>query len=880
MNRRGLRLRLRALFARRRVERDLAEELEFHIERETQKYIDAGVPAGEARVRARARFGPTALAADRCRDVHGTTFVDGCVRDVRYAVRTIYRAPLVALTIIGTIAVGLGLVASAFTIFNALVFRADAVQEPDRLYSVVRPQADGERPRFTRPQFEALRRDTDVFVDAFARLSDITSRIDGRITEGQLVTGNFFAILGVGPYLGRTLTPADDGQGGQRVVVLSHSGWTRLYAADPAIVGRTTLINGHRFEIVGVTPERFRGLGLPLADYWAPLSRVGDVRPWLAGRENMVAIDVVGRLKPDVSPRAASAALTAWGRGGGMAGVSERSEIRLESRGTAVTLSPGVVAAFSPLFLAFGLILAIGCANVANLLLARAVARQREIGIRLSLGASRARIVRQLFTESLLLALTAAAGGLMLSRVLIDATLAAVMRTMPPELAEMVRLEAPATDWRVALFLILAAVVATALFGLVPAVQATRVDLVRSARGELARDVRPGRARNALVVMQVTAAALLLVCAAVFLRSAQRAAAIDSGLRTADTMVIDIVNEPLRTPMVAEVSADPLVAGVAATWPEPLSRPRSVLVSASASAIQSTAAYRLVSPEYFSLLDIPVIRGRPFTAAEASSKAPVVMVSEALARELSSSGDVLGQVIRVDRDQASEPGQDALSLSAPALTVVGVVRDVPGFQLAGFPPTGLYAPATSSMPETSLVVRVLGDPEAARRSLLDRLTRIDPNMGMVVTLRTIDRLQTYPLQIVFWLTMLVGALALVLTLSGVFGVLSYLVEQRMKEIGVRLALGATPQRVVSLVLRQSLRLVSAGLFIGGVLAASLATALMATPVAERLEGIVQLLDPAAYAASLAFVLIACALAASIPALRAGRVDPMVTLRQE
>ena len=889
---RDLRLRLRALWAPRRVERDLDDELAFHLEMETRKHVSAGLSPDAARARARARFGSAALAADQCRDARGITFVEACLQDASYAIRGFRRTPAVALTIIGTVALGLGLVAAAFTIFNHFVFRVDAVRDPGELFSVERPRSGGaERARFTRQEYEALRRETDVFSDALAMLADVTSRIDGRMMEGHIVTGNYFQVLGVDAALGRTLTQADDARPGRAVIVLSHSGWSRLFASDPNVLGRSVPINGSRFEIVGVTPEGFRGLSFASPDYWAPLSLVGQFRPWLAGREEMVGIDVIARLKPGLSKKTALAGLAVWASGGG---VSNRGavNIRLEPRGTAMPLSSGVLLGFSPLFFAFGLILMIGCANVANLLLARAVSRQREIGIRLSLGASRPRIIRQLLTESLLLALASAVCAFAISRVVLDATTTVVMRTIPAEFAEMVSLAAPAADWRVAVFLVAAAIVSTALFGLMPALQATRpsLALLRITSSGLASrrtfsllrspsSGAPSRARNALIVVQVTCSALLLICAGVFLRSAWHASTVDPGLRTADTIMIDIINEPFRSAMVAAVTAAPPVRAVAASSPEPLSRPRVAVAEAEAG--RSTVAYRFVSPEYFSVLDVGVLRGRVFTPAEASSNAAVAVVCETTARQLWPNGDAVGQVLRLKPDPSSETrGSDEPPLPSPTFVVVGVVRDVAGFRIAGYAEAGVYVPTNTATAETALIARVSGDPELARRTLLQRLTTIDPNMGMVMTMRTVGRLETYPLAVAFWLTVVLGGLALLLTLSGIVSVLSYLVEQRRKEIGVRIALGATSANVTRLVLWQSLRVVGVGLLVGTGLAWGLAALLMTTPAAARIGNIVHVFDPLAYAASLTCIVTACAFAASIPARRAARIDPIATLRED
>jgi predicted permease len=878
---RDLRLRVRALLSPRRVERELDDELAFHLEMETRKLVAAGLSPDDARARARARFGSPAVAAEECRDARGTTFVETCLQDAAYAVRGFRRAPTVALTIVGTVALGLGLVAAAFTVFNHFVFHVDAVRDPGQLFAVERPRSgNSDRARFTRQEYEALRRDAGVFSDACAVLMDVTSRIDGRMMEGHIVTGNYFAVLGVDAAHGRTLAPADDVRPGRPVMVLSHSGWSRLFASDPNVLGRRVLINGFHYEIVGVTPEGFRGLSFLAPDYWAPLSLVGQIRPWLAGREDMLGIDVIGRLKPGLSKRTALAGLAVWASGGSVSNPGGRggASIRLQHRSTAIPLSPEVVLAFSPLFFAFGLILMIGCANVANLLLARAVSRQREIGIRLSLGASRRRIVRQLLTESLLLALASAACALAISRVILDATTSLLMRTMPPEFAEMVSLSAPAADWRVAVFLLIAAVISMAFFGLAPALQAASWGVAALSRGASLGSTN--RSRNALIVVQVTASALLLICAGVFLRSAWHASTVDPGLRIADTIMIEINNEPFRSAMVAAVAAEPSVRAVAASWPEPLSRPHVAFAGPAAAegpAGRSTVAYRFVSPEYFSVLDVGVLRGRAFTQAEATSKAALAVVSAATARQIWPNGDAVGQVMRLEPETRRS---DDLPLPSQTFVVVGVARDVAGFRIAGYSEAGVYLPTTPARVDTGLVARVDGDPELARRALLQRLTAIDPNMGMVMTLRTVGRLETYPLKVAFWLTVVLGGLALLLTLSGIFSVLSYLVEQRRKEIGVRIALGATGGDVTRLVLWQSLRVVGAGLLIGGGMAWSLATLLMSTPVAARIGDIVRVFDPLAYTVSLLCIVTACALAASIPALRAARIDPIATLRQD
>jgi predicted permease len=883
MNVRDVKLRLRALLTPRRVERELAEELAFHLERETRKLIDQGMDPAEARVRAQARFGSVPLAADQCRDARGTAFVDNTIRDIFYAFRTFQRAPLVALTIVSTVSLGLGLVAVAFTLLNVALFRVDpSVPRLHEMFSVEKPRAaDGGLVRFTRADYDALREQTSVFTGVYAERSEIDTRIEGRMMSGSLVSGDFFQVLGVDPALGRALTPADDERvAGRPVIVLSDRGWNRNFARDPYVLGRSVLINGFPYEIVGVMPEQFRGLSVSAPHYWAPLAMLGQFRQIHGGRElDTVGVDIIGRLKPGLSRETALAGLAVWNSGRAPAATDRaQSQVLLRPKRGTAPQPLEVWAVTAPLFFAFGLILMIGCANVANLLLARAMARQKELGIRLSLGASRGRIVRQLLTESLLLSLAAAAGGYLVSRLVLGTIVYAVTSTMAADLGD-ISLSVPAGDWRVAAFLALAAVAATGAFALGPALQAARVEPVRIIRGQLIRDARPGRARSILIGLQVSASALLLIAAGVFLRSTFASATVDSGMRTSDTVVVQIVNEPLRAAMVQAVTTDPLVEQVSAAWPGLMAPPRAAL--AETNGRKSTTTYKSVSTEYFGLLDLPIVRGRGFTSAELSTDAGVVVVTERTARELWPNAEAVGQALHLGPDPNAPPRRaDDPVLNPRSFSVIGVLRDIPGFRFAEAEQPGVYLPTSAAAARTSLVVRAHGDPDVLRQHLLDRLTRIDPNMGDIVTMRTMARLETYFLQVAFWTTLALGGLALALTLSGLFSVLSYLVEQRTREIGIRMALGATTRSVARLVLSQSIRPVGAGLAIGGSMAGGLAALLMASPAGAVFGEIVHVFDPVAYIVSLLCIVAACTLAASIPARRAAHVDPATTLRQD
>jgi predicted permease len=808
--------------------------------------------------------------------------LDSMVRDVRYAFRSFRRAPLTALMIIATVGLGLGLVAVVFTILNAYIFRVDEVRDPDRLFAVERQRsANAEPETFTRTGYDTLVRETDVFSESFATTSDVAAWIEGVRREGRLVTGNFFRVLGASAARGRTLTLSDDEPGRPPVVVLSHRAWAQHHASDPGILDRALRVNGASFQVVGVMPEGFRGLEAVAApDFWAPLSLLEQFRPAQQGSESSRGLHIVGRLKPGLSRGQALAQLLAWdSRSAAERPGDPPPRLALEPRMGTVPLSTDAFLLFMPLFFAFGLIFMIACANVANLLLARGFARQREIGIRLAIGASRRRVVWQLLTEGLMLALVCAGLAFGISRLVLAGIVYAVVSTFPPELGN-IRLVVPPADWRVALFLVAGAMVSTLFFALAPALQATRVELVRAIRGEVVRDARPGRARNALLAVQVTGSVLLFILAAVFLRSSWAAAAIDPGIRTAGIVNVRILNEQRRGAILDLVKSEPQAASVAASLPGVLGGSPALADGAGG---KSAVTYQFVSPEYFGVLGIDLVRGRGFTDAERSPDAAVAIVSEGVARQLWPATDAVGQVVRLESDpNRNWPETRDVPPAWRSFVVVGVARDVAGFRLAGFriAGAGVYVPTRAEAPMTTVMMQMRGNAERARQGLVDRLAAIDPNAGEVETLQALASGEAYLLAIPFWLTLVLGALALLLTLSGLFSVLSYLVEQRAREIGVRMALGATRGSIAGLVLSESARPVGIGLILGGGFTAAIGGVLLATPAAEQIGSTVRLFDPVAYAASLLCIIAACACAALIPALRAAGLDPIGALRQD
>jgi hypothetical protein len=420
---------------------------------------------------------------------------------------------------------------------------------------------------------------------------------------------------------------------------------------------------------------------------------------------------------------------------------------------------------------------------------------------------------------------------------------------------------------------------ATAFFALMPALRATRIQPLRTLRGEMVGGAGPGRARNALIGIQVFASALLLICAAIFLRSAIASSHFDPGFRTSDTMIVQVPNEPKRAGMVQAIASEPAITSYAAVRPGILAFPDPAV--ATVGDRRTPVGYKAVSPEYFALFDIPIVRGRTFTAAERDGEHAVAIVTEATARQLWPGRSGVGESLRLE-PEVTPGAQPTVKAPSPARTVmvVGVSRDVAGFRFLDTKEAGLFLPTHVLAPNAAIVVRVNGEPQVVHRALLDRLTKVDPDMGLVVTMGTLVRLETFFLQIAFWVSLVLGGLALLLTVSGLFSVLSYLVEQRTREIGVRMALGASSRMVTRLVIAQTARPVAYGMLAGVGLAAALATILLSLPGAAVVTASVRVGDPVAYVGSLLTIVAACLLAAWIPAARAARLDPMRTLRQE
>ena len=538
-----------------------------------------------------------------------------------------------------------------------------------------------------------------------------------------------------------------------------------------------------------------------------------------------------------------------------------------------------MVAALSPIIVAFGLVLLIACANVANMMLARAMARQREIGIRLAMGAARSRLIRQLLTESLLLALPAAVAGFGISYVTIEWAVQLMFATMPRGYFEFITLLPLQPDLRVFGFMLVASILSALLFGLAPAFQATRSNVMQAARGEFTTDFRPARLRNMLVIGQVTVSVLLLICAAVLLRANNQMQRLDLGLKTRGVVAITI-QDSLRSRVINQLASEPMVQSVASASKTPfMGLLASLSVVPEGTSEHVRMHYMYVSPEYFGMFRQSARRGRHFTDAEAKAADPVAVISQATAKQLWPDGDAINRSFRIEREPQRPHDFTAYTAGAPAyatVRVIGIAPDVVnGWVGDGTDRNCIYFPSYIQAPGSIVFVRVKGDAEVARRELDTALAVSVP--GAVDDIHTMDEIlngQLYPFRAAYWVASALGGLALLLTLSGMYGVLSYLVTQRTKEIGIRVALGASTGRVAGLILQQSLKLASAGIAIGGIAALGVSRIL-----ASQLEmSMFDSIDTAAFGIGTVFVISASACAAYFPSRRAARIEPITTLR--
>jgi predicted permease len=832
------------------------------------------------------------------------------LRDLRYSLRQLRRAPGFTIVAVLSLALGIGANAAIFSLFDQVLRRPLPVPEPDRLVNLVAPgprhgslmcgQAGDCEAVFSYPMFRDLEAAQEPFTGIAAHRFFGASLATGEQTVpggGMVVSGSYFPVLGLRPALGRLLGPEDDrAPGAEPVAVLSHRFWEARLGADPGIVGRTVTVNGVPLTIVGVAPRDFEGTTFGhRADVFVPITmRAAVTAAAAADFDNRQAYwtYLFARLGPGVAMGQATAAMNRVFRpivreveAPLQQGLTEPEMAQL--MGMRLFLEEGRQgqstfhdAARAPLFLLLavtGVVLLITCANLANLLLARGATRTHELAVRSSLGASRVRLVAQLLTEAAVLAALGLAGSLLVARW----TLVVIKGFLPVVTAEVMVLELqPATlAWAGLL-----ALGATLLFGTYPALQATRAAAAGALRTNATR-VSAGRSsarfRNSLVTAQIALSMALLVSAGLFVRSLREVSRLDLGLDPANVAVFDVnpgligydppAAQALFDRITEGLTALPGVTGVSAARLAILRNNKSesnVIVEGfePLPGAGDVAAYNQVGPGYFSTLGIQLLAGREFSTADEQSAHRVAIVNESFARRFGlEPQDVIGKRMRSTR-----PG-------APDMEIIGLVRDAAYQDVKQAPPPTYYTPWRHHEARgLTFYVATAGDPAATLAAIPALVRRLDSQLPVqnLTTLTRDVRDSAFVERLISTLTAAFAALATLLAALGLFGVLSYAVAQRRREIGVRMALGARREDIRRMVLGQVVWIGLAGGAIGLVAALGLGRA------AQSLLFGIKGHDPAALLGGTLLLALVAMVAAYLPARRASRVDPMVTLREE
>ncbi len=819
-------------------------------------------------------------------------------QDVRYAARMLARSPGFTAVAVLTLALGIGANTAIFSVVNAILLRPLPGREPSQLASVYTSDFSG--PLYgtsSYPDYVDLRDHNEVFSGVAAYSAHpmlITQGNESYRVIGQPVTGNFFEVLGVNGQYGRTFAAAEDTPGAEPVVVLSHSLWQRRFGADPSRVGKTINISGQPVTIVGVAPAGFTGLPRGVGiDLWVPMNMLPQVVP---GRDDLTERGdrgsfLIGRLKAGVTVEQAQANLNLRARQLFEAYPDNWTSLKGEPR--VITVLPerqtrvlpmireAVWAFLVLLQVVVGLVLLIACANVASLLLARATARRREIAVRLSLGASRWRLVRQLLTESVLLALLAGGAALLLALWATQA-LMAFQPPLPVTLALDLSLDAP-----VLLFTLLLALATGVLFGLAPALQASRFNLLGALKeeGSLTGGWPRSRLRNLLVIAQVALSLLLLMGSGLLLRSLANAEAIDPGFEPEGVLLASVdlqlqgygesEGRALFERLQARLESLPQVesASVATILPLGLAAGRRgirIQGYERAPGEGMEVHFNVVGPHYFETMRIPLVRGRWFTPQDTQGAPGVVIVNEAFARRYWPGQDPLGK--RISMGVTEQDGRQVYPLA-----VVGVAQDGKYVTLGeDARPFVFYPHRQNYEADATVLVRTGGDPAAFSETLRQEIRALDPRLP-VYDVRTLESHMSFalvPVRLAATLLGVFGLLALTLCCVGLYGTLSFAVSQRTREIGVRIALGARSRDVLRLVLAQGLVLTLVGMGIG------LSAAAGASRFLTFLLYGISPLDPFTFLVISMLLLMVALLACYVPARRALRVDPMAALRYE
>ena len=896
-----LRYRLRAIFRREAMERELAHELQLHYDREVARLVDGGIPPVQARRRARVAIGGIEQIKEDCRDARGVSTVESTLRDCQYAARQLRKNPGFASVVVISLALGIGANTAIFTLIDAVLLRALPVAEPEQLYFVTRHQPAGTA-GYGHNEFRQLQAANPVFTDVAAYSTvRLNVSVDGSIeptAEGHLVSGGYFPVLGVHAILGRTLGPQDDRHpNGHPVAVLGYGYWSRRFGLDRSVIGRTIALSGVPFTIVGVTPPEFFGLEVGrAADIFVPVMMQPTVMPaaedWLRASsiQRSFWLTVVGRLKGDRTPQQAAAALAGldvleplMSKPASPGDQPQRIPEWLGLMPAATGLSNLRHQFSTPLFvlmLIVGVVLLIACANVASLVLARSAARTPEFSMRLVLGAGSWRLIRQLLIENLLLAAIGGVCGLALARWATGLLVTFMSSGRSPIVLDL------EPDPRILMFTAGISALTGVLCGLAPALQARRVDVIAGLRQQLRGSgggnwLRPGRI---LVVAQVALCLMLLFGAGLFVRSLQRIDAQADGLDRASVLVVRVeprgsdqrgvrgASERLDAvyrDLLRRIAAIPGVrsatmAHYAPTSPVAYSAPMQ-MPSGETRRIPRLMVY----PGYFETMGIALRAGRDFDERDLGAGAEHVgVVNEAFVRQIMNGENPVGKRFRAD---------------GRSREIIGVVEDSTYASLRTGAPPLVYQPflqTDTGRGQMTLHVRTADGAAGVVARVREEVQRIDPAMPLfaIDTLAAQMNGVLSRERLVATLSTLFGLLALVLASVGLYGLMAFSVVRRTGEMGIRMALGAGRHSVVGLVMREALLLVLIGLALG------VPAALIAGRVsASRISGLVfglSTTDPLTICGAVALLTLVAAAAAYMPAARAARIDPMIALRRE
>jgi predicted permease len=905
--------RILGLFSGRSQDDDFDQEVQAHLEIFIEENIRSGMAPDQARRAALLRFGGVTQIRESQREHRGLPQLESFWQDLRYAVRGFRKSPGFTLVAVLTLALGIGLNTTLFTAFDAVALKPLPVKDPNTVVRFVRwfqSRGLGDIQYAFSYQEYVYYRDHNrglsslvaaswpvrALVTTAASQSTASTAVEH--ARGQLVSGNYFADLGVSASLGRTfLAEENQSPGAHPVMVLSFPFWQRHFNSDPLILGRILKLNSTDFTVVGVAPKEFIGTGNPpvVPDFWAPLMMQQQLAPgsdWL-NQPASHQFQILGRLRPGVALKQAQSEAQ-------ILALQFGSTYTEQDKTIALTLPRAVFfgetddirfqAFVALLMILGGMVLLVACANLANILLARSAGRQREIGVRLALGANRGRLIRQLLTENVLLALLGGAAGLLFSIWASRLLWVAIQQVLGNQ-RDLVLQMSP--DIRIYCYALLLSLATGVLFGLSPALRFTRPDLISSLKDEgsnMGQRLTRSRLRGFLVGGQVAVSMLLLITSGLFLRALLRSQVADPGYPTKNVFItfLDAGMDPVKAMALERRVMDrwallPELNGVASAYRFPMSgtwTPPVQLedIKGSAASLPARTLANYVSPGYFQTLGIPLLRGRNFTRIEADTKAPLAIVSESAARAFWPGDEPIGKRFKLDMKFSGHYDAE--------FQVIGVARDVRTAHLSRVDPTYVYLPFPSSG-DGAFLVRTQGPSSVAIAALRASLEAIDPNLlpGFGAVSLEDGRLQVERMMARTWamFAILLAGLALLLAAVGIYGVMAYLVSQRTREIGIRMALGASAGGVLHSVIRQGLRPVFVGAGVG--LAAALGVSsvlkhMLAFPSSPDLLFGVSVFDPLTFVGFSLFLALIATLASAIPAFRATKVDPMEALRYE